>query len=443
MTHLGWYVTSLRSLKSTVYVNIDIHSLTTQIKETFTPPPPSNWGLPDDGRRYSYGKFPKLESDMFGKTRPPRKWHSDRRQTRRASLVKHQTGQAAFYQTMAPMLRSGTMIRSATKRGSRSLEHALGALANAFDTPPKTSDEKSAPAVSSPSFLDRSLHSYLKTSAFTKQAWLNYPSEKFKPERNSEIISSAEKLIMDARRKQSILIGIFTVFQTRQKRLRGSITMCNSFEASLEALGLAALSKTKRLEISAYDAACVVQAGFRGYLVRRAIGRAISVALRMQALARGRRTRWVFLLFRRTLVRLQASIRGFVVRKLVANLVESRLEAFRKHIFNLWARDFTPLTFRSNFWFAIQYDGLIQLGIAQDEIRRLWHLLRIQPPPLGPDRKASGSQSHPSLTLARRLRVQVRVHMQVLEVSVMIANLSIPGRPRLIRCLIAYSSETI
>ena len=351
---------------------------------------------------------------MFGKTRPPRKWHSDRRQTRRASLVRHQTGQAAFYQTMAPMLRSGTMMRSATKRGSRSLEQALGALASAFDKP---TDEKAAPSISSSSFLDRSLHSYLKNGTFTKQAWLNYPSEKFKPERNSEIISSAEKLVMDARRKQSILIGLFAGFQMRQKHIRGSLLPCNSFEASMEALGLAALSKAKRLEISAYDAACMVQPSFRGYLVRRAVGRAKSVAIRTQALARSRRTRWVFHVFRRTLIRLQASIRGFVVRKLVANVVESRLEVFRKHIFSLWQRDFTPLTYRSNFWFTIQYSGLLQLGIAEDEVRRLWRILKIQLPVLDPNRDMSGSEAHASLTLARRLRVRVRVHMLVLEVT--------------------------
>jgi len=42
------------------------------VSDTYTPPAPSNWGLPDDGRIYSYASFPSLNKDLFGNTRPPR-----------------------------------------------------------------------------------------------------------------------------------------------------------------------------------------------------------------------------------------------------------------------------------------------------------------------------------------------------------------------------------
>ena len=42
------------------------------VSETFNPPPPSNWGLPDDGRVYSYPSFPRLKKAYFGNVRPPR-----------------------------------------------------------------------------------------------------------------------------------------------------------------------------------------------------------------------------------------------------------------------------------------------------------------------------------------------------------------------------------
>jgi hypothetical protein len=43
------------------------------VTETFNPPPPSNWGLPDTGEGYTYMAFPQLRPDLFGNIRKPRR----------------------------------------------------------------------------------------------------------------------------------------------------------------------------------------------------------------------------------------------------------------------------------------------------------------------------------------------------------------------------------
>ena len=58
------------------------------ITETFTPPPPSNWGLPDDGRTYHYSSFPKLKSILYGKTRPPKQWPNSTTPTRSKPMLR-------------------------------------------------------------------------------------------------------------------------------------------------------------------------------------------------------------------------------------------------------------------------------------------------------------------------------------------------------------------
>jgi hypothetical protein len=386
-----------------------------QVKETYTPPPPSNLGLPDDGRRYTYGTFPKLQAELFGKTRPPRKWHSDRRSNRRASMVKHQTEQAVYFQAMAPMLQAGSILRSATKRGTKSLESALGALSNAFDVSTRPADKSPSTSSYSSSFLNRSLHSY--ASAYSKHASSAFTSERhqYNPRLSSEIVSSAEKLIINARRKQSILIEIFGVFQAHQKLIRGSLAN-DSFESGLEALGLTTPS-TKTFSISAADGAIALQSSYRGFVARRAFRRARMVAFYVQSFTRGRRTRWVFQLLRVAIVRLQALARGFVVRKLLAVLVEGRLDVYRKHIFHLWQRDHTPLAYRSNFWFIVQFSGILQLGIAEDEICRLWHAINIPLQSISSDKTLERHWNDSLFTVARRLSVRTQVYLQAIEVS--------------------------
>ncbi|CAN0401931.1 unnamed protein product, partial [Discosporangium mesarthrocarpum] len=47
--------------------NSDAHN---QVRVVFSPPAPSNWGLPDDGSQYSYGSsFPRLNKDRYGTVR--------------------------------------------------------------------------------------------------------------------------------------------------------------------------------------------------------------------------------------------------------------------------------------------------------------------------------------------------------------------------------------
>ena len=318
-----------------------------------------------------------------------------------------------YFQTMAPLITPRSIIRSATKCSAKSLENAIGSLSGMLDSVVSKSAEKrySAPTTSA---LDRSLHSYLARSSMSAFAYSSPSSENFKLERNTDISSEAERVVINARRKQSILIGIIMTCQIRYKFLRGTLSL-DSSNGITEPSKLFWVSELNRKQISAKDAACLIQSVYRGLLKLRMFRTRLVNVLRVQSLVRGRTIRFAFGLVRQSIIGLQAVARRFIARLRVMKLIDRRLEVYREHIFSLWVQDCTPLTYRTNFWFVIQFSGLIQHGMAESEVIRLWSILGINTGRAAgaPD----GSAEEPIQLLGLSLGFSTTTHARIRAVS--------------------------
>lgn len=334
-----------------------------QVTETFTPPPPSNWGLPDDGRVYSYGTFPSLNPDLFGKVRPPRTWRGRRsslRLSRRSSVRTAASEQVVFEKAMVPAMRSTSTLLAVTKRGAKSLEQAIAALSNQFTSPVHNS---SAHSHGSPD--DR-------LSVISE---VTVPSELGMTE---DIVTSAEEVVLNHRRKQAILLGIFMTLQnacrtrySKQQSLR---------EASMTELQMTSSDSESLQATKEYFATATIQACARGAQARLYYRRARSGAALIQALRRGRNARFAYRLVRITVIQVQCVSRGHLARSRLRTMISGRLLQYRQHLVQLWKSTNTSLCYRSVFWSCIRKENVVQLAFTEDEIRRLWGELGMHPP---------------------------------------------------------------
>jgi DENN domain-containing protein 5 len=333
-----------------------------QVTETFTPPPPSNWGLPDDGRVYSYGTFPSLKPDLFGKVRPPRTWRGRRsslRLSRRTSVRTAASEQVVFAKAMVPAMRSTSTLLAVTKRGAKSLEQAIAALSNQFNS----------------SVINGSTHSQGSLDRLSVISEVTVPSELGMTE---DIVTSAEEVVLNHRRKQAILLGIFITFQTACRT-----RYCKqqpSKDASMTEMQMTSSESESLQATKEYFAAATIQASARRTLARLYYQRARSGAALMQAVRRGRSSRFAYRLVRITVIRAQCASRGYLARLRLRTVISGRLALYRQHLVQLWKSTNTSLCYRSVFWSCIRKEKLVQLAFTEDEIRRLWGELRMEPP---------------------------------------------------------------
>jgi len=325
-----------------------------QVTETFTPPPPSNWGL-ENGKTYQYGTFPSLNPNLFGQTRPPmtfesRQRRSSIRMTRRMSAVVRASEQVVVEKATRSLFK-------VTKRGVKNLESALKALSTPFVPPKRTA------AASTERRTTKESPNVSVVSDVTMPSTFDL---------TDEVVSSAEVMILNARRKQAILIGIIVKLQRlcRQFLERKRINMPKDPIVP---------NTTKRedsFRLQKQRAAAVrVQRCFKVARMRRA-------ATRIQAWRRGNSISLVMKMLISAIARTQAVCRGFVTRKQLGQLLSERMEVYRRQIFKLWQLAETPLTYRSKFWPLLKPIGFVRLAIAESELIRLWKVLSIQAPPV-------------------------------------------------------------
>ena len=196
-----------------------------------------------------------------------------------------------------------------------------------------------------------------------------------------DIVTSAEEVVLNARRKQAILLGIFVMFQAEcRARFGFGATRYPSLHNILQLTS----SDTESLTtVKDYFAATKIQATFRGNQARHLFRRARLSSAKIQSLVRCRCCRFAFSLVRRAVVTTQAISRGFVVRILFARFVGGRLVHYRQLVFQLWKKTGTSLCYRSILWWFIETDRLLSLCIAEDEVRRLGTELGMPLPQVG------------------------------------------------------------
>lgn len=247
------------------------------------------------------------------------------------------------------------------KKMARNLESALRILSSPFNGIPKRSAQETGFRRNQDiSTVERDRGSSVVSS-------VTIPSE-FDSTTDMEL-TSAEEIVLNARRKQAILISIIAKFQVqcrwhlKRKRFRERMQKWTSHEES---------------EDKHEFAAAFIQYWFRSYLIRREYLHKRKVILFLQARKRGMKIRLAYQLLLCSVTHLQAVGRGFIARSVIEKLATDRMNTYKKQIFALWNISSTPLSYRTQFWPIFNANTFLRLSVAEHELVRLWTGLKIR-----------------------------------------------------------------
>lgn len=285
-------------------------------------------------------------------------------------------------------------LLTVTKRGVKNLESALKALSTPFAPPRRTA------AASTDRQTAKDSPNVSIVSDVTMPSTFDL---------TDDVVSSAEVMILNARRKQAILIGIIVKLQ----RLCRQFLERKRIHRTEEPIVPNATERAERIRLQKQLAAAVrVQRCFRFARKRRA-------ATRIQAWRRGNTICLATGMLVDAIVRTQAVCRGVVARKQLRQLLSERIELYRKQIFKLWQLAGTPLTYRSKFWPLLKPIGFVRLVIAENELKRLWKDLSLKPPSAS-DRAARNEFDalHPDYQLG----IRSDCYSKCLGVSILVAG---------------------
>lgn len=349
-----------------------------QVTETYTPPPPSNWGL-ESGKSYHYGSFPTLREDLFGEIRPPRMWHQSRRSSLR--MTRRMSVSVLSSERKVVDRANLSLLANVTRRGVKNLEGALKALSTPFVPPSRAA-----------TFVNNRKNK--QSPKGSEVSDLTLPSSF---DMNEDMFSSAEGLILNARRKQAILIGIVMKVQALYRQYLSRKRKSEFLRGPIVALPRP--DEHDNRSNREIRAATMIQSFLLCITARIRFKRMQRSAIRLQAFKRWRSVFLAFQILIPRIAKVQALFRGIIVRKILKDLVAERLGIYRHHIFLLWQKADTPLSYRSKFWPLIQPNRLLRLIFAENECERLWNELKIEPPQLlqngvmdGPDSMRAGIQ---------------------------------------------------
>jgi hypothetical protein len=303
--------------------------------ETYTPPPPSHIGLPEDQSTWQYASFPSLDLSLIGPLRATR--HFDYSASTRSAAISGDGSTGLHpWQNYSQRLFQQAAQKQPFSVISR-LEQALGTMMAPFG----------------PSPTARSLRGLQRSQASSNLSF----------QRNTE----SQEMIWNTRRKQSILIGIFMELQRhgrlyiskKQNRLTDLRTL------PLEAMAPMAMNH----DIGAH----VLQHFFRGVLLKKQFRTTRWLVSQIAAHMRGRKVRIAYGWLKKALARIQAHVRGQFLRKqLFRTVLPRRIQVYRKCVFELWKYDHTPLTHRTLVWSCSSGRLLLQHAFLEEELRRLW-----------------------------------------------------------------------
>lgn len=400
-----------------------------KIQEVFTPPPPSNWGLPD-GRRYQYGGFPSLNASLFGKVRSPKQWPQQDAGTYRtvttAALKKQQEliAKAIGPGSPVPALVAGSKGRS----GVRDVEWAVRVLSRDDNREQSKRKDGGGKIESRASAQQQVLAArrkqgilvgvIVKLQSFCRMFLarrryeehkkalikLQRMSRRTSPEKDQEEFRDTIEcaVIMQA------LVRLY-LSQKRYKKIRSStIVMQRAVR------GAAARQQYKEMK-----AAVLLQRWIRGSMIRHYVSRLRQSTVKTQAMLRGRRTRFGCALLMTDISKAQALCRGHLTRKLVSSLVKKRTGRFKQQIFLLWQHAHTPLAYRTKMWPLLDGAGFLSLTLAEGELERLWTELDVKCPPSSP-KSNSLLKSDQHLAMAHRVGLSNPCYLRFVKVQAMI-----------------------
>lgn len=324
-----------------------------KITDVYTPPPPSNLGLTD--QTYHYGSFPDLNPELFGKTRKPREWPSSASTIRmlRSSVIPARSKSVSFAAKtfgMGPKAVTKT-VSAGTATVRKSLEDAIRFLSRPYAVP---QDKEKTPQTS---HLANRGSSMSDVTISSDVGW------------SSGDVSSAEEIVLNARRKVSILLAIFIDLQALT---RGYI--CRHPRIKNAIAETATIDRTKAEEEVETRRSRAMKTMFSMLLIfraRRLLLQSRGAAILIQANFRQRRAELVFNLIREAIARLQACSRRWIIQRRLRHLLRQRMETYAPQVFALWKRANTPLVYRTNFWRYVKSSDLLCHGIVETELQRL------------------------------------------------------------------------
>ena len=264
-------------------------------------------------------------------------------------------------------------------------------------------------------------------------------------EKNEEKIDSrvsAQEQILAARRKQMIMVDIITTLQSYcrmfiarrwykkhikalvgvQRRSR-RISPKNEQQAFRDTIACVVIvQKTIRSHRARQHYQCQRKAAMllgrwiRGSLVRCNLSRLRQSSITMQALLRGRRSRFGRTLLLGLVSRAQAQVRGFLTRRVVFELVKKRTSLFKQQMFLLWQRAHTPLTYRTKMYPCLEGTSFLSLNLAEGELQKLWTELDVRFPPSSRNQSSMTNDDH--LAISQQLGLSCRSYLRFTKVTI-------------------------
>jgi hypothetical protein len=253
----------------------------------------------------------------------------------------------------------------------------------------------------------------------------------------AESSASAREQILAARRKQMILVDILIILQSycrmfvARRRYKALVsvqgmsrrtssekehqTFRDNIACSIIVQKFIRARGARQNYQSQRKAANLLQRWMRGSSIRCYLSRLRQSSISVQAIVRGRRSRFGRTLLMMDISRAQARVRGCLTRKVVSALIQKRASRFKQQIFLLWQRAHAPLAYRTKMWPLLKETGFLSLTLAEGELQRLWTELDIRFPPAPINQSSIENDDH--LALSQQLGVSCSTYLRFTMVS--------------------------
>jgi hypothetical protein len=291
------------------------------VSETYNPPLPSNWGLPDNGMAYFYATFPRLDRNAFGSVRQVRKLLRAPQQNRLLNSSSVQAMQRSLLSLAAGDQAgggSGSSLASTFRQAQRRYEMVVHAVIRL--------------QALRRMLVCRRQYRKLRVAARTLQAWWRLAAQA----RHTRV------LYYEMIRRVRCIQRAYRIYSCRKKlRVR--------MRAVLAVQTLARRFVRQRQYLRMRAAAIIIQSRVKCWLSQRA-----------------------FQAIKELVTRAQACIRGWLHRRSAYRDRVQRVGRMRAQMFTLWRLAHTSLVYRSRFWVLFDGNGFLHLAVHEDELRRLW-----------------------------------------------------------------------
>jgi len=333
----------------------------------------------------------------MGRVRPPIIWDERHSQSKRMRSLKKLKIQKKQYDILARAMKplmAPTALAAAARKSAKDLESALSALRGIHW------DKHSKSIRPAKNGKRETVDRTFRTSA---------SGESTESERTVTTLSKADTIMMNTRRKQSILLDLviklqatFRMFLARlryinyrrvvihlQRHYRQLLSLTSAEENAKLApkVSLAhvlAIQREVRRFIArkmikrSKKAVATLQRQARRHIAMRRFARQKASALMIQKYLKGTRTRFAYQTTRTLVCKVQARIRGGLVRKKIQIILEGMLGLYRPEIVTLWNSSHVALSLRTRMWSAFfSRPSFTKLRVAESELWRLWERLGI------------------------------------------------------------------